>query len=409
MNAQREEFVARVGRLDAPASENWAARFRYRLAAIFAAALSAGPVQAAETIVVGPGGTPGTFAEALGIAREGDTIAILPGEYRGDVAVIAHKRLTIRGIGRRPVFVGDGKIAEGKAIWVVRDGKIDIDNIEFRGARANDGNGAGIRFERGRLKLTRCAFFDNESGVLTSNVESAELRIENSEFGKAPLHGTGLRHLLYVGRIAKLQVQGSRFHQGARGHLIKSRARESRIAYNLIVDGPRGTASYEIDLPNGGVATLIGNVIGQGAASENNAIVAYGAEGSHWERNQLDLSHNTLLNEQILPASFLRVWTNRLPPGLPIRAINNLTVGTGFFTFGLTGTFEGNQQVARNKLVDPDHHAFELGRDSGLRGRTIDPASLAIPELVPKAEFALPIGTVPIAAPSRWSPGAFQR
>ena len=86
-----------------PACGSWIARVRYRLAAFFAAALLAGAVQAAETIIVGPGGTPGTFAEALGIAREGDTIAILPGEYRGDVAVIAHKRLTIRGIGRRPV------------------------------------------------------------------------------------------------------------------------------------------------------------------------------------------------------------------------------------------------------------------------------------------------------------------
>lgn len=379
------------------------------MAALVAVTLLSGPLQAAEMVVVGPGGNAGTFAEALGIARDGDTIAILPGEYRGDVAVISHKRLFIRGIGPRPVFVSSGRIAEDKAIWVIREGEIEIDNIEFRGARSNDGNGAGIRFERGRLKLLRCAFFDNESGVLTSNDESAELRIEDSEFGKAATHGTGLRHLLYVGRIAKLQIQGSRFHQGARGHLIKSRARESRITYNVIVDGPRGNASYEIDLPNGGVVTLVGNVIGKGTGSENSAVVAYGAEGAHWERNQLDLSHNTLLNDQIMPASFLRVWASRFSAGLPIRVINNLTVGLGVLTLGLTGTFEGNRQVSRNKLVDPDHYAFELARESGLRGLAVDPASFLVPDLVPKAEFALPIGTVPIASTSRWSPGAFQR
>ncbi|HRD86058.1 MAG TPA: hypothetical protein PLF63_12905, partial [Rubrivivax sp.] len=65
-----------------------------------------------------------------------------------------------------------------------------------------------------------------------------------------------------VGRIARAVVTGSRFYGGYEGHLIKSRARETRLLYNLIVDGPDGEASYEVELPNGGVAHLIGNVIG---------------------------------------------------------------------------------------------------------------------------------------------------
>src|SRR5688572_19413442 len=102
---------------------------------------------AAETIIVGKDGPIRTFAEAVRVARDGDTIAILPGEYRGDIAVIDQKRLTVRGIGARPIFVADGKVAEDKAIWVVRDGDVTIENIEFRGARAPDLNGAGIRFQ----------------------------------------------------------------------------------------------------------------------------------------------------------------------------------------------------------------------------------------------------------------------
>ena len=48
------------------------------------------------------------------------------------------------------------------------------------------GNGAGIRFERGRLTLRRCRFTDDENGVLTGNFADSELTIADSEFSHAP-------------------------------------------------------------------------------------------------------------------------------------------------------------------------------------------------------------------------------
>ena len=270
------------------------------------------PAQAVDW-VVGPNGSPMSFAQALARAGDGDTIDILPGEYRGEVASITQRRLTIRGVGERPVFAAAGQHAEGKAIWVVKDGDITVDNIEFRGARVPDANGAGIRFEKGRLTVRRCAFFDNENGLLTANFNDAELIIEDSEFGAAPSVVGGLHHLLYVGRIARLSVSGSRFHQGFEGHLIKSRARVNRLAYNLIVDGAAGGASYEIDLPNGGDAQLVGNIIGQGANTQNPVVVAYGGEGRAWDVNRLLLSHNTLVSDYPL-AWFLRAWPEKLTP-----------------------------------------------------------------------------------------------
>jgi hypothetical protein len=91
-------------------------------------------------------------------------------------------------------------------------------------------------------------------GILTGNVADSVLEVEDSEFGEAPRHAGGLHHLLYAGTIARLSVRGSRLQQGFRGHLIKSRARESSILYNLIVDGVGGRASYELEFPNGGLA-----------------------------------------------------------------------------------------------------------------------------------------------------------
>ena len=363
----------------------------------------------AASITVGVGGQAATLSDAVRQARDGDTILVHGGEYRGDVAVLHQRQLTIRGVGRRPVLIADGKHAEGKAILVVRDGDIRIENLEFRGARVPDGNGAGIRFEKGRLTVRGCAFFDNEVGLLTANFDNAELIIEDSEFAQAPRVGGGLHHLLYVGRIASLQVSGSRFHDGHTGHLLKSRASRTTLTYNLLLDGTGGGASYEVDLPNGGDALLLGNVIGQSASTKNPVVVAYGAEGKAWPQSRLRLAHNTLINEGIGPAWFLRVWKDRLPPGTQVQAVNNLSVGLGVFALGASGEFRGNFPVTRHMLVDIDTLAFALKEASPLRGAGVDSRRAFGTDLSPKAEFALPVGTTPLQTRDKWTPGAFQR
>ncbi len=362
----------------------------------------------AETLSVGPPGQGLSFAQAARQARDGDTIEVLPGTYRGDVAVLTQKRLSIRGRGERPVFDAAGRDAEGKAIWVIRGGDITIENIEFRGARVADRNGAGLRFEQGRLTVRRCAFVDNENGILTANFNDAELAIEDSLFAQAPRTRGALHHLLYVGRIARLSITGSRFHDGFGAHLIKSRAREARIAHNLIVDGKTGEASYEIDLPNGGAAWIVGNVIHQSARTTNPVLVSYGAEGDPWPVNSLAMAHNTLVSDAT-GAWFLRVWADKLPKDLKVQVINNLTVGAGVLSSGNPGHFEGNYPALRGMLVDIDGLAYGLTDGALLRGRGVDPRRQDGADLTPRAEFTLPIGTRPITPPASWSPGAFQR
>ena len=383
---------------------------RRTVLALAGGTLLGGAAQAAPgpSLVVGPGGQPMSLRQAVQEARDGDTIDLLPGTYRGEVAVVEGKRVTIRGIGKRPVLNADGRSAEGKAIIVVRGGEVLVENVEFRGCRSADRNGAGIRLDSGSLRVVRCGFFDNENGLLTGNVEDATLAIESCEFGEAPRVVGGLHHLLYVGRIASVTITGSRFHRGFEGHLIKSRARRTTIAYNLVYDGPEGQASYEVDLPNGGQATLIGNVIGQAPGSQNFALVAYGAEGRPWPDSRLHVSHNTFVNERTLPALFLRVFRDRLPADAQVLAVNNLTVGLGMLAVMAGGRFEGNYPAVPAMLRDADAMAFELAPGSVLRGRGVDPASALGVDLAPRAEFAFPVGTRALHAPSAWSPGAFQ-
>jgi len=361
----------------------------------------------AAIIVVGPNEKITRIADAARLAKDGDTVLIMPGEYRGDVALWMQKQLTIRGRGERPVLIANGKYAEGKGIWVIRNGSFLIENIEFRNARVPDGNGAGIRLERGTLHVKNCAFVDNQTGLLTANFDSTVLTVEDSLFSHAPKQARPFTHLLYAGKIAKLQVTGSRFHQGHIGHLIKSRARENNIRYNLIYDGPAGSASYELEFPNGGIAYVVGNIIGQSANTDNRALIAYGAEGQAWPDNAIYLSHNTLLSDQA-GAWFLRTWPEKFPDGIAVKGINNLTVGMGVFTQGVSGEFKGNFPAVPSMLTAPEMLDFTLPSNSILRGRGIDLGRSLHPNLVPRAEFKLPIGIRPIEAPTQWTPGAFQ-
>ncbi len=363
----------------------------------------------AATLIVGPDAPSMSLTQALREAKDGDTIALMPGTYKGQVGVVTQKQLTLRGVDVRPVLQFSGQVAERKGLLVVRGGDVTVENIEFRGARADDANGAGIRHESGKLTVRNSLFLDNEMGILTNNDAAAELVVEDSEFGLAPRIVGGLHHLLYVGRIAKFSIRGSRFYSGFEGHLIKSRARENRIAYNLIYDGSEGQASYEIDLPNGGLAWIIGNVIGQSEQGQNPVMVAYGAEGGVWPNNGLYMAHNSLVGNPWPPSWGLRVFSDRLPPGLDIKVINNLMLGLGLLSPGTDGEFRGNHWGLRRRALDSIYTLdFSLTEASGWRGSVAPAGNGGGESLQPTAEFKLPRGTTPLQPPAAWSPGAVQ-
>jgi len=361
--------------------------------------------------MAGPEGSALTVEDALRQARDGEIIELLPGDYRGGL-LIENRRLTLRGVqgAKLAVIKGDGKAGSAKALWTVRGGEVTLQNLSFRGARSSEGAGAGVRQEGGQLTLRDCQFFDNEYGVFSANDERAQLRIEASAFGMAPRVVGSLPHLLNVGRIARLSVEGSRFQQGFEGHLIKTRARENLIAYNFIHDGQRGGASYEIDIANGGLATVVGNVIGQGSETQNLVLVGYGSEDRAWDRNELVLAHNTFINWGWTPAWFLRVFSDNLPPQTEVIAVNNLLVGGGLFDWAAPGFFDGNRHARLGMLRDAETSAFELPPGSLWRNSGVDPRRVKGRDLSPKAEFVWPAGKLPLAPDrSGWAPGAFQK
>ncbi|MDR7251559.1 hypothetical protein J2X46_000531 [Nocardioides sp. BE266] len=310
---------------------------------------------APRTLLVGPGRALATPSAAAAVARDGDTVLIDAGTYSGDVATWTQDDLTLRGVGGRAHLRADGNDAQGKAIWVIAGDRTTVDRIEFSGATVPDQNGAGIRQEGTDLTVTRSWFHDNEDGILTGADPASDIVITRSRFVDNGF-GDGYSHNLYVGAVRSLTVKGSWFGGAATGHEIKSRAARTTIVANHITDGD-STASYSIDLPNGGLSLVAGNVVVQGPRSENPALVSYGAEGLSNPSRTLWVVNNTFVNRRT-SGTFVA-----LADGSRARLRNNLLVGPGDLTSG-PAKARANRRVRTSSFVDATGEDFRLTASS---------------------------------------------
>jgi len=244
---------------------------------------------------VGPNRTIKSIAAAARAAKPGTTIEVDAGDYVADVAVWQQNDLTLRAVGGRVRLLAQGAAAEGKGIWVVRAQRMRVEGFDFEGAAVPSRNGAGIRLDRGSLRVTNCRFRYNEMGLLTNNDPDTVLEVYGSEFADNQ-RPDGHNHNLYAGQIARLTVVDSYFHHAHIGHLLKSRAALSHIINSRLIDGDGGSASYELEFPNGGMAFVVGNTIAQSPGTQNRTMISFGAEGYKWPRNALYLANNTLVN-----------------------------------------------------------------------------------------------------------------
>ncbi len=207
-----------------------------------------------------------------------DRIEIQPGSYF-DCAVWTANHLVIEGLGDPNQVVIAGNACQGKALIVTVGEGITIRNLTLTLARVPDGNGAGIRAEGRDLVVERVRFVDNENGLL-SGIAGGTIVIRDSLFDR---NGTCLHacaHGVYAGHLDMLRIENTQFIGTRQGHHIKSRARRTEILGCAIEDGADGTASFEIELPNGGSLLARGNTMRKGPKSDNHgAMISIGAEG----------------------------------------------------------------------------------------------------------------------------------
>lgn len=314
----------------------------------------------AKTVKVGIAEKYTMPSQVVSIVVDGDTVEIAPGVYVGETAVWRQHNLTLRSPQAFAHLQAPNKLAEDKAIWVIKGNNVKVENIEFSGAQVQDRNGAGIRMEGLNLTVVGCYFHHNQDGILTFNDPGAVLTITRSEFGFNGA-GDGLSHNLYVGRIAKLRLEQSYLHEANVGHLLKCRARTTEVYYNYFSDSENGNSSYVLNFPNGGQIWTVGNVLIKGPQAENKHVIAFGEEGNLHENTKLHLVHNTLISRRRTPLIFLF-----MPVSLPVDALNNLFTG---LSEPLASVFlgEGNLYIpveSEVKFKDALKHDFRLLSDS---------------------------------------------
>lgn len=262
-----------------------------------------------NVLEVGPGQRFTALADAVRASADGDTIRLAAGEYL-ECAVVARNNVTILGSG--PDTVLTDVSCQGKAILVITGAGVTVRDLTLTRARVADGNGAGIRQEGGNLVVERVRFINNENGILAAGNPQSSLIVRDSYFERnGTCRGGGCSHGIYVGgQTALLRVENSVFRNTREGHHIKSRSVRTEVIGCDIADGDAGTASYLIDISNGGDLVLRDSRLQKGPLADNRGFaVAIAPEGVRYRTREILIENNTFRKDGDYPTTFVGNFT----------------------------------------------------------------------------------------------------
>jgi hypothetical protein len=251
-----------------------------------------------------------------------------------------------------------------------------------------DKNGAGIRQEGTNLTVLRCSFHDSQEGILTGANPSSRIRIEASVFD-ANGYGDGYSHNMYIGHVGCFEIVGCWTHRARVGHNIKSRADTNRILYNRISNEADGTASRDIDLPNGGWTLILGNVLQHGPATQNSNMCGYGMEGLSNPSHDMTVACNTFVTQRSAGA-FVQLPATGTDT---LRLLDNLFVGAASALTGSAAVVDSQaNMLIRNiidaRFADASSYDYHLTAASPAVDAGVDPG----PSLRPLLQYAHPAG-----------------
>lgn len=325
-------------------------------------------------------------SQVAGLVNDGDTVDIDAGIY-SDCATWNKNNLLLRGVGGM-AHIKD-VVCSGKGIWNFNGNNITTEYIEFSGATNPSFNGAGIRGQGGAFTVRYCYFHDNENGILCNDPVSgtSDVLVEYSEFGNNG-YGDGYSHNMYIGTMKNFTLRYCYTHHAKIGHEIKSRAQNNYILYNRISDETTGTASRNIDLPNGGLAIIIGNVIEQGPNSDNSNIIGYGLEGlSNPAPQNIYLVNNTIINDRSA-GSFVNIQAGT---GI-LKMVNNVFGGPGTLIIGSataldTATNWASTAFSSIGFINASGYDYQLLSTAKIIERGSDPGAAGLYSLTPVSEY----------------------
>jgi len=254
-------------------------------------------------LTVGAGEEYETIQAAVAAASSGDTIDVNAGTYAVSDLKIG-ENLTFVAVGGTVDIVPQASTTKynvSKGLFVIGTDtsapNVTIEGFSFSGAKSTSANGAGIRYQSGNLTLDDDSFSNNQDGILAGPFVdgTGTIDVNDSVFDHNGA-GDGQSHNIYVGYINTFIMTNSISEDAVVGHEVKSRAENNVIEDNQIIDGPNGTASYSIDLPEAGNDIIQGNTIEKGPNASAPIAIHIGGPMEPYADSSVVIQDNTFIN-----------------------------------------------------------------------------------------------------------------
>jgi len=256
-----------------------------------------------SVLTVGAGEEYETIQAAVAAASNGDTIDVEAGTYEVSDLKISDN-LTFEAVGGTVDIVPEPSTTKynvSKGLFIIGTDtsapNVTIEGFSFSGAKSTASNGAGIRYQSGNLTLDDDSFSNNQDGILappfvdgTGTIDVNDCVFDHNGAGD------GQSHNIYIGYISTFIMTNSISEDAVVGHEVKSRAENNIIEDNQIIDGPTGTASYSIDLPEAGNDIIQGNTIEKGPDASSPIAIHVGGPMEPYANSNVVIQDNTFIN-----------------------------------------------------------------------------------------------------------------
>jgi hypothetical protein len=353
-------------------------------------------IAAAATHQVGLTRTLKTPCAAAPLVADNDTVEIDAGVYPLGACAWVKNGLTLRGVGGRPTITGPA--VEGKALFLLKGSGITLESLAFVGAAGNDGNIAGVRTEGVNYTFRDSLFQHGQNGILTGGAllapgNNGTVLVERCEFAGNGV-GDGQTHNTYFARGDMVIFQHNWSHDSKNGQLFKSRAAVNHVRYNRFGDRRYGNSNLEIDLSEGGIAYVVGNIVHQGESTSNSSMLTFRPETPKTNTvHELYVINNTFVSERNATI-FMQVRGELAKQVI----LNNVLVGKGdalFVNQMKTPLPANNLHTQTPGFLDVASHNYRLTASSLAVDKGVDPGVANGVSLVPAFQHVLPTGSQP--------------
>lgn len=392
----------------------------------------------AATYEVGAG-KPYAMLHNLPPLQPGDVVRVFPGTYheciRWKASGTREKPITIRSAEKTPAVLdgtglnvrGDGSVP--RALFQIEGDHYVIEHLEFRNARNDSWNGAGIRITGAHDTVIRaCKITSSDMGVMSDGND--ECLIEHCEiaYNGNPEHFDGYAHNLYLGG-SRTTLQYCYIHNAVAGINFKTRGHFTLLKYNYIADSNDGEISIvdsaETARPLSN-AILIGNIIVSKSDRTGNEwkFIDFGQDVGGKRDGCLFLVNNTLIagegrieflsasasTARVVAANNIFYGSSHITRNDGARVVGtNNWVGQGAsIPTGFTNTLQGAapgfvDEIQRNYHLRMSSICWESGmsRPTGEDGEGKSVSTIA------RFEYQPPLGRVPRIDFAKPSLGAF--